>query len=78
MSRWVVGGKRGEWMGWWVMGGYHMGTVGMWVSRRLVDGWVGGCVGRKEDGKRNGWMKCSWMMDDRHPGPKTKPRLILI
>lgn len=38
MSRWVVGGKIGEWMGWWVMGGYHMGTVGMWVSSRLVDG----------------------------------------
>lgn len=23
---------------------------------------VGECVRRKEDGKRNGWMKCSWMV----------------
>ena len=28
-------------------------------------------MGRKEDGKRNGWMRCSWIVDDRHPGPKT-------
>lgn len=39
---------------------------------------MGRCVGRKEDGKRNGWIRCSWIMDDWHPGPKTKLHLILI